>query len=149
MLDPSAFPDSFARDHLPPFDLWPEFEGLDELGYPQRFNAAAELIDRQVAAGFGPRPAIRTPAVTWTYEELLDKANRIAAVLRDDLGLVPGNRVLLRSANNAMKAAAWLGVLKAGGIAVATMPLLRAAELSYMLGEGKGAVRALRRAADR
>jgi 2-aminobenzoate-CoA ligase len=137
MLDPSAFPDSFARDHLPPFDLWPEFEGLDELGYPQRFNAAAELIDRQVAAGFGPRPAIRTPAVTWTYAELLDKANRIAAVLRDDLGLVPGNRVLLRSANNAMKAAAWLGVLKAGGIAVATMPLLRAAELSYMLGKAK------------
>ncbi|MGV3634629.1 MAG: AMP-binding protein [Pseudorhodoplanes sp.] len=137
MLDPSAFPDTFARDHLPPFDLWPEFEGLDALGYPRRLNAAVELIDRQVAAGFGPRLAIRTPAATWTYEELLDKANRIAAVLRDDFGLVPGNRVLLRSANNAMKAAAWLGVLKAGGIAVATMPLLRAAELSYMLGKAR------------
>ncbi|HWV54145.1 AMP-binding protein [Pseudorhodoplanes sp.] len=135
MLDPSAFSDTFARDHLPPFDLWPQFEGLDALGYPKRFNAAVELIDRQVEAGFGPRLAIRTPAATWTYEQLLDKANRIAAVLRDDLGLVPGNRVLLRSANNAMKAAAWLGVLKAGGIAVATMPLLRTAELSYMLGK--------------
>lgn len=137
MLDPTAFSDSFARDHLPPPDLWPEFEGLDALGYPKRLNAAVELIDKQVAAGFGPRLAIRTPAATWTYDELLDKANRIAAVLRDDLGLVPGNRVLLRSANNAMKAAAWLGVLKAGGIAVATMPLLRAAELSYMLGKAR------------
>jgi 2-aminobenzoate-CoA ligase len=133
MLDPSSYPDGFARDHLPPFDLWPEFEGLDALGYPKRFNAAVELIDRQIAAGFGSRLAIRTQAAVWTYEQLLDKANRIAAVLRDDLGLVPGNRVLLRSANNAMKAAAWLGVLKAGGIAVATMPLLRAQELSYML----------------
>jgi 2-aminobenzoate-CoA ligase len=137
MLDPSAFSDSFARDHLPRSGLWPEFEGLDALGYPKRLNAAVELIDRQVEAGLGPRLAIRTPAATWTYEELLDRANRIAAVLRDDLGLVPGNRVLLRSANNAMKAAAWLGVLKAGGIAVATMPLLRAAELSYMLDKAK------------
>jgi 2-aminobenzoate-CoA ligase len=137
MLDPSVYPDSFARGHLPPFDLWPQFEGLDALGYPKRFNAAVELIDRQVAAGFGPRLAIRTPSAAWTYEELLDKANRIAAVLRNDLGLVPGNRVLLRSANNAMKAAAWLGVLKAGGIAVATMPLLRAQELSFMLRKAK------------
>jgi len=137
MLDPSDLPDTFARDNLPPPDLWPVFEGLDALGYPKRFNAAVELIDRQVAAGFGDRLAIRTPDATWTYAELLDRANRIAGVLRDDLGLVPGNRVLLRSANNAMKAAAWLGVLKAGGIAVATMPLLRAAELSYMLGKAK------------
>ena len=137
MLDPSTYPDGFARDRLPPFDLWPQFEGLEALAYPRRFNAAVELIDRQVAAGFGPRLAIRTQAATWTYDELLDKANRIAAVLTRDLGLVPGNRVLLRSANNAMKAAAWLGVLKAGGIAVATMPLLRAQELSYMLDKAR------------
>ena len=137
MLDPSTFPDTFARDGLPPEELWPAFEGLDALGYPKRFNAAVELIDKAVAAGFGPRPAIRTQTATWTYDELLDRANRIAAVLKNDLGLVPGNRVLLRSANNAMKAAAWLGVLKAGGVAVATMPLLRAQELSYMLGKSK------------
>ncbi len=137
MLDPSTYTDTFARDRLPPQELWPEFEGLESLGYPRRLNAAVELIDKAVAAGHGPRPAIRTPAVTWTYDELLDKANRIAAVLKNDLGLVPGNRVLLRSANNAMKAAAWLGVLKAGGIAVATMPLLRAQELSYMLGKAQ------------
>jgi 2-aminobenzoate-CoA ligase len=111
----------------------PVFEGLDALAYPKRFNSAAELIDAAVAAGFGPRRAIAAQDAVWTYDELLDKANRIAAVLVRDLGLVPGNRVLLRSANNAMMAAAWLGVIKAGGIAVATMPLLRAHELSYML----------------
>lgn len=137
MLDPSHYPDTFARDRLPPPELCPVFEGLEALGYDKRFNAAAELIDKAVAAGFGPRLAIRTPAVTWTYDQLLDKANRIAGVLKNDLGLVPGNRVLLRSANNAMKAAAWLGVVKAGGIAVATMPLLRAQELSYMLDKAK------------
>jgi len=137
MFDPSVYSDTFARDGLPPFALWPAFEGLDELGYPKRLNAAAELLDNAVTAGFGSRIAIRTAAATWTYDELLDKANRIAAVLVHDLGLVPGNRVLLRSANNAMKAACWLGVLKAGGIAVATMPLLRAQELSYMLGKAK------------
>ena len=139
MLDPSVYSDTFARDHLPPADLWPEFEAeaLAALAYPKRLNAAVELLDRAVEAGFGPRIAIRTPAVTWTYDELLDKANRIAGVLKHDLGLVPGNRVLLRSANNAMKAAAWLGVLKAGGIAVSTMPLLRAQELSYMLDKAK------------
>lgn len=137
MLDPSTFSDTFARDHLPPKELWPAFEGLEALGYPKRFNAAVELIDKAVAAGFGSHIAIRTQAATWTYDELLDKANRIAAMLKNDLGLLPGNRVLLRSANNAMKAASWLGVLKAGGIAVATMPLLRAQELSYMLGKAR------------
>jgi 2-aminobenzoate-CoA ligase len=137
MLDPSVYSDPFARDNLPPQDLCPVFEGLEALGYPKRFNAAAELIDEGVRAGFGSRIALRTPAATWTYDELLDKANRIAAVLKHDFGLEPGNRVLLRAANNTMKAACWLGVLKAGGIAVATMPLLRAQELSYMLGKAQ------------
>jgi 2-aminobenzoate-CoA ligase len=133
MLDPSAFPDSFARDRLPPADLWPVFHSPPGGGYPRRMNAAAELIDRAVAAGHGARPAVGTATDIWTYAELLDRANRIAAVLRDDLDLVPGNRVLLRAANSPMLAACWLAVLKAGGIAVATMPLLRARELSYVV----------------
>ncbi len=134
MLDPSAYADSFARDHLPPFDLWPSLRSADThaVPCPKRVNAAAELLDKAVAAGWGDRPAIRTADGILTYAGLLDRANRIAAVLVNDLGLVPGNRVLLRSANNPMLAAAWLGVLKAGGIVVATMPLLRARELSYI-----------------
>ena len=126
----TAHVDTFAREHLPPRSEWPElvFE-LPELRYPERLNCATELLDRMVAAGHGDRPCLRAPGTIWTYAELLDKANRIAAVLRDDMGLVPGNRVLLRSANNPMVAASWLAVVKAGGIAVATMPLLRAKEL--------------------
>ena len=139
MLDASAYPDTFARDHLPPPHLWPVFdrEALDAANYPKRMNAAAELLDAAVAAGFGERPCIRTLTEVWTYNRLLLEANRIAAVLVEDLGLVPGNRVLLRSANSPMMAACWLAVIKAGGIAVATMPLLRSRELSYMIGKAR------------
>jgi 2-aminobenzoate-CoA ligase len=135
MLDPSVYADSFARDNLPPPELWPVIETtLPELNYPKRINAAVELLDAMVAKGFGGRPAIRSPDGTvWSYAELLDKANRIAGVLVREMGLRPGNRVLLRAANNPMLAASWFAVLKAGGIAVATMPLLRPRELSYVI----------------
>lgn len=133
MLDPSAYADSFARDHLPPAALWPSLRNFDPAAapYPKRFNAAAELLDTAVARGWGERAAIRTSNRIVTYARLLDQANRIAAALKE-AGLVTGNRVLLRSANNPMLSAAWLGVLKAGGIVVATMPLLRARELGYI-----------------
>ena len=127
----SAHVDTFARDHLPPRDQWPEFLfELPELQYPARLNCAAELLDRMVDSGRGERTCIRAPGVRWTYAELLDQSNRIAHVLADDMGVVPGNRVLLRGANNPMMAACWFGVVKAGAIAVATMPLLRAKELT-------------------
>ncbi len=132
MLSSSAHVDTFARDHLPPDELWPTLEFTTEmLQYPDRLNAATELIDVP-AATFGPdRPALRTPdGDTWTYGRLQAHANQVAHVLVEDLGLVPGNRVLLHSPNNPRTVAAWLGILKAGGIAVTTMPALRARELT-------------------
>ena len=131
MLDESAYPDDFARRGLPPAELWPviDQEALGRLNYPKRVNAAVELLDRAVTQGLGQRPCVRSPQATWSYAELLENANRIAGVLVNDMGLVPGNRVLLRSANNPMLAACWFAVLKAGGIAVTTMPLLRSREL--------------------
>jgi 2-aminobenzoate-CoA ligase len=130
-LDPSAYADNFARNGLPPAELWPVIDqnALSRLGYPALCNAAVELLDRAVENGLGSRPCIRSPQATWSYSELLQNANRIAGVLVNDMGLIPGNRVLLRSANNAMLAACWFGILKAGGIAVTTMPLLRSREL--------------------
>ena len=128
----TAHVDTFARDNLPPREQWPElvFE-LPELAYPERINCATELLDAAIARGWGGRTAIRAPdGFTWTYEQLLAAANRIANVLVDDLELVPGNRVLLRAPNNPMMAACWLAVVKAGGIAVGTMPLFRAKELT-------------------
>jgi len=132
-IQPTAHVDTFARDNLPPHELWPELDlsGLPELAYPGRLNCAVELLDRAVEAGHGDRPAIRWETGVWTYRELLAEANRIAHVLRDDLGVVPGNRVLLRGPNGPRMAACWFAVLKAGGIVVATMPLLRARELAY------------------
>src|SRR5207248_1679605 len=120
--------DTFARDNLPPRELWPEFIfELPELVYPDRVNCATELLDRAVDRGWGPRTAlVATDGTRWTYAELLARANRIAHVLVDDLGLVPGHRVLLRSPNHPMLAASWFAVIKTGGIAVGTMPLLRA-----------------------
>ncbi|MEQ8344543.1 MAG: benzoate-CoA ligase family protein [Sneathiellaceae bacterium] len=133
-LKATAHVDSFARDHLPPTEQWPEIDltGVPELGrYPEWLNCATELLDRQVAA-HGDRPAFRTETMVWTYRELQEKANRIAHVLVDELGVQPGNRVLLRAPNNPMYVACWFAVMKVGAIAVATMPLLRWRELTYM-----------------
>jgi len=134
----TAHLDTFARDNLPPRELWPELSfDLPELQFPERLNCAALLLDRAVERGLGEKPVIYTPNERWTYGELLERANRIARVLRDDFHLVPGNRVLLRAANNPMLVACWFGVLKAGGIAITTMPLLRARELAVILDKAK------------
>jgi 2-aminobenzoate-CoA ligase len=137
-LSPSAHVDSFCRDNLPPRDGWPRFL-LDrpEFTYPERLNCAVELLDRNLERGRGAHPALVTPVGTLTYAQLAERVNRIANVLTGPLGLVPGNRVLLRSANNAWMVAAYFAVLKAGGVVVATMPLLRAKELSVMLRKGR------------
>ncbi len=130
----TAHLDTFARDNLPPRELWPELSfDLPELQYPERLNCATELLVRAIERGFGDKVAFYTPNERWTYRELLERANRIARVLIDDFDLVPGNRVLLRAANNPMLVACWFAVLKAGGIAVTTMPLLRARELGVVL----------------
>jgi len=124
--------DHFARDNLPPCELWPDYL-LDrpELRYPADLNAVSVLLDRWIASGHGDRPCLIGHDRTFTYAELARSVNRIANVLVDRLGLIPGGRVLLRSANNPMMAACYLAVLKAGGIAVGTMPLLRARELRH------------------
>ena len=127
----TAHVDTFAADHLPPPEQQPQFHfDLPELQFPERLNCATELLDRHVREGRGERLALQAPDVRWTYAQLLAQANRIANVLVRDMGLVPGNRVLLFGPNNPMMVASWFGVIKAGGIAVSAMPLLRAKELS-------------------
>ncbi|HYD82148.1 MAG TPA: AMP-binding protein [Paucimonas sp.] len=134
----TAHVDTFANDNLPPREQWPEFLfDLPELRYPPRLNCAVELLDKMVASGCADKPALRNRDFTWTYAQLLDKVNRIAAVLRDDLKLVPGNRVLLRGANHPMMAACVLAVWKAGCVAVPTMPLLRAKELAVIIDKAR------------
>lgn len=127
----SAHVDTFARDHLPPPEQLPAFLfELPALQFPARLNCAAELLDRACAQGWGQRLCIRAPGgVAWTYADLRAHADRIAHVLVREMGVVPGNRVLLRGANTPMLAACWFAVVKAGAIAVTTMPLLRAPEL--------------------
>ncbi|WP_025037594.1 benzoate-CoA ligase family protein [Bradyrhizobium sp. DOA9] len=128
----TAHVDTFARQHLPPRELWPEFIFTrPELHYPSRLNCVGYFLDRWVEQGQGDAPCVISPAVSYTYRELQVLVNRIANVLVGKLGLVTGGRVLLRSANNPMMVATYLAVIKAGGICVATMPLLRAKELSY------------------
>jgi 2-aminobenzoate-CoA ligase len=137
----TAHPDTFVRDNLPPAADWPTLDcfGLDTgaLSYPAQLNCASELLDRHVRDGHGDRPALYASNRWISYAELLAWANRIAATLQADLGLLPGNRVLLRGYNSPWMIAAWLGVLKAGGVVVATMPLLRARELGHLLDRAK------------
>jgi 2-aminobenzoate-CoA ligase len=134
----SGHVDSFARDNLPPEPQRPDFVfSLPELQYPERLNCVTELLDRWVAAGHGGAPCLLSIAENLSYAELAERVNRIANVLTRDLGMVPGDRVLLRAPNNPMMAAAYLAVIKAGGVVVATMPLLRAKEIGYPLAKAK------------
>jgi 2-aminobenzoate-CoA ligase len=132
----SAHVDTFVRDNLPAVDDWPrlDYSTLPTLAaYPAQINAAVELLDRHVREGRGARPAIWSEGQTITYADLLGWANRLARVLTQDLGVVPGNRVLLRGFNSPSMVAAWLAVLKVGAVVVTTMPLLRARDLAEVL----------------
>jgi 2-aminobenzoate-CoA ligase len=133
MTDYTAHVDTFARDNLPPREAWPDFINLEQLGYGPRLNCAVELLDRAIDEGDGDRVVLRAPGLEWTYRELQAQADRIAHVLVSDLGMVTGERVLLRAPNNPWMVACWFGVVKAGGIAVGTMPLLRAPELEKII----------------
>ena len=129
MLKHSAHSDTFARDNLPPFDQWPDLS-FDQFDYPDQLNAGYELTDSMVAKGFGDHTALIGNGRRRTYKELTDWTNRLAHALVDDLKLKPGNRVLIRSANNPAMVACWLAATKAGAVVVNSMPMLRAAELT-------------------
>jgi len=130
----SAQVDRFVHDRLPPAQQLPVFRyDLPELQLPDQLNLVEELLDKAAAKGFGDKPMLRSPQGTLTYAQAALEVNRIAQVLTEDLGLVPGNRVLLRGGNSVAMALAWLAVVKAGLIAVATMPLLRAKELGEII----------------
>jgi 2-aminobenzoate-CoA ligase len=135
----TAHVDTFVRDHLPPRDLCPnvEWSGVPELSYPDQLNAAAPLLDTWIERGLGDRPVLHHADGTWSYRRLSDTANRVASVLVDDVGLVPGGRVLLRAPNHPWLVACWFGVIKAGGVAVTTMPLLRVRELGAIIDQAQ------------
>lgn len=129
------YEDNFAHLSLPSSELQPEYKFLDlpQFNRTEMLNCVEKLLDNHIAEGRGNSICIRTFEETWTYQDLYEKANQIAHVLVDDLGLQSGNRVLIRSANNPMMVACWFAVLKAGGIVVATMPLLRSKELTTII----------------
>ena len=136
MLGPSAHTDTFARDNLPPPGQWPDLK-LDGFDYPERLNAAVELTDTMVARGFGDHTALIGNGRLRTYKELADWSNRIAHALVEDYGVRPGNRVLIRSANNPAMVACWLAATKAGAVVVNTMPMLRAGELAKIINKAQ------------
>ncbi|WP_158818036.1 AMP-binding protein [Methylocapsa sp. S129] len=135
---PSGYADSFARDNLPPREQWPDLIFTrEEFRYPPRLNCVSAFLDRWIAEGQGERLCILGLEESLTYQALQARVNRLCNVLVNKLGLKTGNRVLLRSANSVTMAAVYLAVLKAGGIVVATMPLLRAREIAYPLNKAK------------
>lgn len=132
MLGPSAHIDTFTRDNLPPPDQWPDFL-LDGFDYPERLNAGVELTDRLVEKGLGDHTALIGNGRRRTYKELSDWTNRLAHALVENYGVKPGNRVLIRSANNPAMVACWLAATKVGAVVVNTMPMLRAGELAKIV----------------
>jgi 2-aminobenzoate-CoA ligase len=128
------YQDNFAHDSLPDTSLQPDYlYNQQQFQQPEMLNCVARLLDDHIQNGHGDAICLRTFESNWTYRELYEKSNQIAQVLIEDLGLQSGNRVLIRSANNPMMVACWFGILKAGGIVVATMPLLRAKELTTII----------------
>ncbi len=137
----SAQTDRFVHDRLPPPAQWPQLRyDLPELRLPDQLNLVEELLDKADAKGFGARPLLRSSRITLTYTDVRDRVDRICRVLTEDLGLVPGNRVLLRGGNSIGLALAWLAVVKCGLVAVATMPLLRARELGDIIDKAQPTV---------
>ena len=134
----SAQVDRFVHDRLPPQPQWPQLRyDLPELRLPGQFNLVEELLDRAPGKGWGERPLLRSPQESLSYRQVRERVDRICRVLVEDLGLVPGNRVLLRGGNSIGMALAWLAVVKAGLVAVATMPLLRARELGDIIDKAR------------
>lgn len=132
MFEATAHIDTFTRDNLPPLDQMPDFL-LDNFSYPDHLNAGFELTDAMVKKGHGDNTALIGNGRRRTYKELTDWTNRLAHALVDELDLKPGNRVLIRSANNPAMVACWLAATKAGAVVVNTMPMLRATELSQIV----------------
>jgi 2-aminobenzoate-CoA ligase len=132
MLGPTAHIDTFTRENLPPLEQWPE-RLLNSFDYPEELNAAVELTDRMVERGFGDQVALIGNGRRRTYKELSDWTNRIARAVVEEYGIKPGNRVLVRSANNPAMVACWLAATKAGAVVVNTMPMLRAGELGKIV----------------
>ncbi|HTP93701.1 MAG TPA: AMP-binding protein, partial [Xanthobacteraceae bacterium] len=131
-LGRTAHTDTFTRDNLPPSQQWPEIP-LKGFDYPEQLNAGVELTDRMVAQGFGDHIALIGNGRRRTYKELSDWTNRIARALVEDFGIKPGNRILIRAANNPALVACWLAATKAGAVVVNTMPMLRAGELGKIV----------------
>lgn len=131
-LGHTAHQDTFTRDNLPPLEQWPHIS-LDGFDYPEVLNAGVELTDRMVARGFGDHVALIGNGRQRTYKELSDWTNRIAHALVEDFGIKPGNRILIRAANNPAVVACWLAATKAGAVVVNTMPMLRAGELTKIV----------------
>ncbi|MGL4280235.1 MAG: AMP-binding protein, partial [Albidovulum sp.] len=127
MLGPTGHSDSFTRDRLPPAEAWPVLN-LAGFDYPEWLNVGVELTDRMVEKGFGDHTALIGNGRSRTYQELTDWTNRIAHALVEDYGVKPGNRVLIRSANNPAMVACWLAATKVGAVVVNTMPMLRSGE---------------------
>lgn len=141
-LAPSSHQDHWPRQQLPPAEEWPVLRLEGVYSYPQQLNAAAELLDKALSDGHGNRTALITPDGNggWahtTYSELAAQVDALAHVLVSDMGLVPGNRVLLRGFNGRWMAIAWLATVKAGLVAVTTMPLLRTKELRIIIERAK------------
>ena len=139
MLGPTAHTDTFSRDNLPPAGMQPDFL-LDSFSYPERLNAAVELTDRMVERGFGDHVALIGNGRRRTYKELADWSNRVAHALVENYGVKPGNRVLIRSANNPAMVACWLAATKAGAVVVNTMPMLRHGELTQIVDKAEIAI---------
>ncbi len=133
MTETSSYIDSFTSEGLPPRDQWPLFlRDFSAVQYAERLNASVELLEKTIEHVGRDKTAVIADDGTWTYGELLDDVARTAHVLKD-AGLQSGNRVFIRAPNNGWLVVAWLAVLRAGGVVVTTLPMIRSREIAQLV----------------
>ncbi|MFZ9314779.1 MAG: AMP-binding protein [Burkholderiaceae bacterium] len=129
--------DRFVHDRLPPPTQQPQIlRARPEFQFPQAFNLTDFLFEKG-SAHRGPNAplfqGLEPGSAALSYRQAAERADQIAHLVRTRLGLASGSRVLIHAPNSAETALVWLGLVKAGMVAVATMPLLRAKELGKVI----------------
>ena len=100
------------------------------------YNAAADLIERNLAAGREAKTAIIDDRGQYTYAELAERIGRFANAMRR-LGVHREQRILLCLHDGIDFPTAFLGAIKAGSVPVAVNTQLSPAEFAFMLADSR------------
>ncbi len=104
--------------------------------FPRQYNAADDLIGRNLAAGRGDKVAVIDDRGATTYRQLAERMARFANAI-ESLGIEMEDRVLLALHDTVDFPTAFLGAIKAGAVPVPVNTLLTGDDFAYMLDDSR------------